>query len=155
MADDADGIAVDVTVDGADDQAEDQVNDDPQGLPNEMPPTERVGGAGGGGRGPPGNNGGGGQENGPPIPQPAEETYPEGLSEGTVPTPPLELDAALLDMDSKMLTRATALKHAREILIFLKKEENARKMGLTEVETHVANQYLSPRTFRATFWTGE
>ena len=72
-----------------------------------------------------------------------------------IPTLPLELDAALLDMESKMLTRSTALKHTREILIFLKKEENARKMGLTEVETYGANKYLSPRTFRATFWTIE
>ena len=151
--------AVNIPVDGA----HDQPNDQPQRLPNEMPPTERVGGAGGGGRGPPGgggggppgNNGGGGQDDGQPIPPPAGETYPEGVAEGTVPIPPLELDAAIVDMESKMLTRNTALKYSREILIFLKKEENARKMGLTEVETDVANKYLSPRTFRATFWTIE
>ena len=28
-------------------------------------------------------------------------------------------------------------------------------MGLTEVEAQIAHQYLSPRTFRATFWTIE
>ena len=155
MAEDADGVAANVPVDGAVDQAGNQANNDPQGLPNEMPPAERVGGAGGGGGLPPGNNGGGGQGHGPPHPQPAGETYPEGLSEGTIPILPVELDAALLDMESKMLTRSTALKHTREILIFLKKEENARKMGLTEVEAYIANKYLSPRTFRATFWTIE